>query len=556
MNLTLSHWYASAKMAQQTRESTGIPAFERLVIARGAILPEWERLLAATSTPAEQGVTRAVQSRIPALLDQLTSELRDLDRQRSARVRVSSDRDVSPAAELAPHVSLRQVVREYDVLRRVLLHALEADDGALEAKERDLLLDVISNAIQSAAVELERAREARSASATQQLEQTNLALSAALEESSTQASLKQQLLTTLFERVEDYAIFTLDAGGYVTSWAIGAQKMKLFLPEEIIGRHFSMLYPEEGRIRNDPMNHLAIAARKGRFRGEGLRERKNGEPFLADVFITPMYEAGRVSGFFKIVADLSERGRLLQERDLSRARTEMLEVQTARRERFLYTLSHDLRNPLAAVKLRMEQLERSRCNVAQHQALAARSLAAIERADQMITDLLDAGRMHAGESFALHLTEYDLTVELKTSCEDAAAAHGERFLLQAPPSLVGHWDRQALRRVFENLVSNALKYGAANGLVTVTLSSLGDRALLTVHNEGASIDPSDQEALFELFRRSPSAEVKSGWGIGLTLVRGIVEAHGGFVTVRSLPGEGTSFTLDLPRDARTKLSAS
>ena len=127
--------------------------------------------------------------------------------------------------------------------------------------------------------------------------------------------------------VEDYALFTVDPAGYIISWNAGAQRMNGYTPIEAIGKHFSMLYPEDGQRRDEPMAHLRTALAEGRFRGEGVRIRKNGEVFMADASITPMYENGVLAGFAKIVQDLTERNVLIQERDLTRTRAERLELE-------------------------------------------------------------------------------------------------------------------------------------------------------------------------------------------------------------------------------------
>jgi signal transduction histidine kinase len=109
-----------------------------------------------------------------------------------------------------------------------------------------------------------------------------------------------------------------------------------------------------------------------------------------------------------------------------------------------------------------------------------------------------------------------------------------------------------LRRVIENLCTNAVKYGLADTPITITLKAEAERVQLSVHNYGPVIPKEQQSRLFEAFQRAPSAEQsgKRGWGLGLTLVRGITEAHGGSVEVASSEKEGTTFTVSLPWDTR------
>lgn len=268
-----------------------------------------------------------------------------------------------------------------------------------------------------------------------------------------------------------------------------------------------------------------------------------------------MYEKDALVGFFKIVSDLTERNKLIQEMDLSRTEVETLTLENELRDRFIYMLSHDLRTPLATAYASAELVEQKSCSEPMHRDLAHRIVRNCRRVDDMITNLLDASRLREGGSFPLTLTQFNLTQLTQDVCNELATRMGNRFRVDGSPDVLGFWDANALRRVIENLASNAVKYGDPDGNVTIFIEENESRVFLRVHNFGSPISTEDQESLFELFRRSDSAQrgSKTGWGLGLTLVRGIVEAHGGIVTVRSLPVEGTTFIVDLPRDSRTKL---
>jgi PAS domain S-box-containing protein len=362
----------------------------------------------------------------------------------------------------------------------------------------------------------------------------------------------QNHLRTLYEGVHDYAIFTLDPSGYITTWNHGAERMKQYTPDEAIGSHFSMLYPEEGNRRDEPMGHLRTAAIEGRFRGEGVRVKKSGELFLADVLITPMYQNSELVGFSKVVQDLTERNTLVQERDLSRTQARALETQQQLLERFVIELSHDIRTPLAAAGSSMEAITRSACNDTRHFAMAERAMNSVRRIDQLMTDLLDVSRIKAGQHVALQLQQCDLRKIAVEVADELTPTHGDRFVVRPTTPVIGYWDGADLKRVIENLCSNAAKYGEPETPVTISLEPVKDRVLLKVHNFGEVIPPEHQTLLFEPFRRGLSAADprKKGWGLGLALVRGITEAHGGVVKVESYPKEGTTFTLDLPVDPR------
>lgn len=527
---------------------------ERLEEAKETILSRWERQVRESIQPARSEERLVLRNSLPLVIDVMVHALRDPTAERGLaneeRLAIGHGKHRAQNASY----SLEQVVNEYHVLRKVIFDVLEGDGHDLNRRERDLIWDVLFIAIKKAAAEFKGVRDEQARDAARQVDQLYIELQNALGEKSAEARLKEQLLETIRERVEDYAIFTLHADGRVATWGRGAQKMKLYTAADVIGNHYSMLYPEEGVLRDEPDKHLEIARAEGRFRGEGLRRRKNGDFFLADVFITPIWDRDQLVGYFKIVADLTERNRVIQERDLSRTRVESLELDSAQRDRFIYTLSHDLRTPLAAASANCQLIQKYKCEVPQHEGLAGRARRSISRVDEMIRDLLDASRIKAGQPLPLNLEEYDLAQDARIICEDLATVHGDRFVVEGPAPLIGHWDRSGIRRVLENLLTNGIKYGDVTGAVTLRLMPVEDRVFIKVHNQGLSIDPQVQDSLFELFRRAESATRQSeGWGLGLTLVRGITEAHGGIVKLRSLPKEGTTFIVDLPRDSRAPI---
>ncbi|RKH65567.1 PAS domain S-box protein [Corallococcus aberystwythensis] len=253
---------------------------------------------------------------------------------------------------------------------------------------------------------------------------------------------------------------------------------------------------------------------------------------------------GRVVGWIGANTDIHDQktatARLEEERDL--------------RERFVATLTHDLRTPLTAAKLNAQMLARKGDDPTALFKLAARISENLDRADQMIRDLLDANRIRAGEGITLDLSsELDLGALARETLEELALVHGGRFVLNAPQPLAGHWSRDGMRRILENLCGNAIKYGAHDRPVTVSLTEAGpDAVALRVHNWGNPIPPEHQRALFQQYRRLESAEVRAqkGWGLGLTLVEGLAQAHRGSVTLESTPETGTTFTVTVARDPR------
>lgn len=216
-------------------------------------------------------------------------------------------------------------------------------------------------------------------------------------------------------------------------------------------------------------------------------------------------------------------------------------------------LTHDLRTPLTAAKMSAQMILRKPENAEKNQQLAVKIIRSIDRMDHMIKDILDASRLSAGEALSLTMNECDLREIALMTLRELGAVYGDRFILEMErDSILGFWNEDGLRRVIENLANNAVKYGEQGELITITLKQYEDNAQIVVHNFGSPIPKDEQKKMFEPFKRSQSVEQtsKKGWGLGLTLVKGVIEAHGGNVDVSSDVEEGTSFTVTLPKDSR------
>jgi PAS domain S-box-containing protein len=248
--------------------------------------------------------------------------------------------------------------------------------------------------------------------------------------------------------------------------------------------------------------------------------------------------------------------RFLNSEQLARedAETTLAQLRLERelREQFVSSLSHDLRTPLTAAKMSAQLIPRQQNLPDKVYSLAARVRQNIDRADQMITDLLDTNRIRAGQGLPIDVVPCELRQVVADTLEELSSVHGERFHLRGETRIEGTWDARALRRLVENLCGNAIKYGDATRQVTVSLTQEGEWTELAVHNWGNPIPPEEQALLFQYFARTKSAEAsgKKGWGIGLTLVKGVAEAHGGRLRVESTLEKGTTFRVCLPRGAK------
>jgi signal transduction histidine kinase len=254
--------------------------------------------------------------------------------------------------------------------------------------------------------------------------------------------------------------------------------------------------------------------------------------------------------------DLRRREIEARKHELNRSKGKVSDLEQERdfRNRFMATLTHDLRTPLTSVGLSAQLIVKDPTKVEQNKILATNIKRSIDRADTMIQDLLDMARIRSGEHLPLKIVECDLQ-EIVTSCiGEMSVQYGDRFRLdiRKQDENRGFWSADLLRRIIENLINNAVKYGLPGHPITISLRQVGEEEEISVHNEGNPLSAEEQKDIFNPFSRTHSANAseKKGWGLGLTLVRGAAESHGGSVRVESSREKGTCFIVKLPRDAR------
>ncbi len=215
------------------------------------------------------------------------------------------------------------------------------------------------------------------------------------------------------------------------------------------------------------------------------------------------------------------------------------------RESFVSSLTHDLRTPLSVARMHAELISRKvsdsvlvKCrNVIKH----------IDIVDRMIQDLLDANKLKAGEKIPIHPCDLCLNDIINDTISDFNDLHGDRFNVIGPEDVCGFWCGKAFRRILDNLLGNAVKYGDPQKSIDIFIYQDDLYTSLKVHNYGIGIPKAEQARLFEPFKRSKKMDRKrEGWGIGLSLVKGLIEAHNGTIRVISDDKQGTTFELVFP----------
>jgi PAS domain S-box-containing protein len=343
----------------------------------------------------------------------------------------------------------------------------------------------------------------------------------------------------LVDSVTDYAIFMLDTEGRVMSWNAGAQRIKGYRPDEIIGQSFERFYPEDKVASGWPREELRRALAEGRLQDEGWRIRRDGSRFWAGVVITPVFDrAGVHRGFAKVTRDMSDQRRLIE-----------LEQAAQRMNEFIAMLAHELRNPLAPIcnavsVLRMQPelppVVRKMGDMVDRQA---------RQLTRLVDDLLDVGRIATGKMSLQreHLDYRELLLASVDAVRPLMVAKRHRLQVEVAESIPMHGDPTRLSQVLHNLLSNAARYTPDGGHITIRAVVEGSRCVTRVADDGQGIEPDALERIFGLFEqeagvaRDPS---ERGLGIGLTLARRMAELHGGSLTAHS-EGRGRGARLEL-----------
>ena len=240
------------------------------------------------------------------------------------------------------------------------------------------------------------------------------------------------------------------------------------------------------------------------------------------------------------------------EQSVNNAAVEFTEIHSDIQEKFVSTLTHDLRNPLSAVKMGADLIRIQANNPETCTKFGGLIIANVNRIDSMIQDLLDASKLRAGAALTFEITECKLDSVIREVADEMSLIHGDRFTLHSDTEVTGYLGCSGIRRMIENLIGNASKYSTPETPITVSLKKLNQAVQIIIHNVGNPIPEKDQPILFQQYRRAKSAEesAKTGWGLGLTLVKGVVDAHKGSVRVESTKESGTSFIVELPCPAQ------
>lgn len=350
------------------------------------------------------------------------------------------------------------------------------------------------------------------------------------------------LASLLVDSVVDYAIFVLDPHGRVRTWNPGAERVKGYAPDEIIGRDFALFYTEGDREAGLPARLLAQAAAQGRVIHSGWRVRKDGTRFFGDVTITALRdEDDTLRGFAKVTRDRTDQyeaevamSRALdRERQAAQQLTELGEART----RFLAAVSHDLGTPLGVIRGTLQMLDGPPDVV----DVLRRN---VDRLGAMARQLSELSRLQRG---MLDLRRQPL--DLAVTVPDVIASLGpalDGFPIAVDVEGTVEVDRLAFERTLMNLLGNAIQHAPPGTQICVDTEPREDHVVISVEDEGPGIPKHEWETVFDEFRQGRHHSGR-GMGLGLSIVRHYARAHGGDAWAEKGRTGGARVRVSLPR---------
>lgn len=361
-------------------------------------------------------------------------------------------------------------------------------------------------------------------------------------------------------QVEDYAIVLLDRHGIIQNWNKGAEKIKGYKEEEIIGKSFQEFYLPEDRKSGLPFKLLKEAAEKGKAIHEGWRKRKDGSAFWGSIVLTALHDnQNNIIGFSKVTRDLTER-KLAE--DKNKEYMAQLEFQNRELEQFTYAASHDMKEPLRKIHFYNGYIATNPSNQLDEKSLEYlnRSINAVERMKTLIEDLLSYSRITSNvesyEELDLNHAIEEITLNIKEELDQKSISIEKEKLpvIRAVPFQI--------KQLFFNLIDNAIKYKHPDRNAVIKVSGtlvhgydvIGYNTepdtlyhRISVEDNGVGFDFQYGHKVFEIFQRLNNLPGTKGSGIGLAICKKIVQNHRGIIQAIGKPNEGASFLIYIPK---------
>jgi len=360
-----------------------------------------------------------------------------------------------------------------------------------------------------------------------------------------------EFYSQIIDSLQDYSIFTLDNDLVINSWSSGSSKIFGYEPDDVIGKHFDIIFTEEDKQNGIPGKEIQTSLREGRATDNRWHICKDSTLFYAYGLVFPLTGInGEMLGYVKILRDIT--GPKKSEEAIKKYVRDLEELNT-HKESVLAILSHDLRSPLSGIigiakylKSNYEKMESS----AVKEMLDAIYDSSINELS-MLDYLVEWARIkYASEVFTP--TEIELVRYVKKvfdTLNDTASVNAINLHHEIAENTNVFADGKMLLSVIQNIVSNAIKHTRPGGSITISAKNKDDKIIIQVKDTGIGMSKKIQERLFtpQMHTLSEARKDDKGAGIGLLLVKGFLEKNGGEIWVESIEGVGSSFYFTLPK---------
>ena len=345
----------------------------------------------------------------------------------------------------------------------------------------------------------------------------------------------------LVSSVKDYAIFMLDKNGCVASWNTGAEHIKGYTAEEIIGQPLDVFYTEDEKAMGEPQKNLQRTLQLGHYETEGLRMRKDGTTFFANIVFTSLVdEEGKLYGYAKVTKDITE----------ERKNEEALKKSNEEMEAFSYSVSHDLRAPLRGIIGFANILEEDFASKLDGEAKRITRVIKNNaiKMGRLIDDLLAFSRLGRQDILKTNIDSDKMVGDIIADYDINANNKKIKWIIHSLPNSKA--DINTLQQVWVNLISNAVKYSQNADNPTIEVGSIKESHSITffVKDNGVGFDEKYKAKLFKVFQRLHTNEEFEGTGIGLAIVEKIISKHSGNVWAEAELNKGAVFYFSIPVD--------
>lgn len=361
--------------------------------------------------------------------------------------------------------------------------------------------------------------------------------------------------------IQNYAIYSLDLNGHITSWNKGAENIKGWTKDEVLGRYYDFLYTDADKQAGKPEKNLKEALQFGVHEEIGFRVKKDGTLFLADVTMSQIHEEGngKHTGYVKVVKDVTNQRKL---EDAQIDANNLLKHEVERRKKienaltlsneelnaFASAASHDLQEPLRMVVSYLQLIERRYGTSLDEDGKEFLDFAVdgATRMKVLINDLVEYSRI---DTLGKKLIPTNVEDSLKRALDNNQVLIEENKALisyDKLPTIMS--DEVQLTRLFQNLIANAIKFrGNAKPKIQVKVQNKKDEWIFSVADNGRGIEKKYLKDIFVIFKQLGKRSERKGSGIGLALVKKIVSHHGGTIWAESKVGKGTTIYFSIPK---------